>query len=211
MSIDVLCPTCDKSYKVKDEAAGKKLRCKACQTLIPIPEAVEEADPWDAVDEQSQEPWDDEEEEAAPPPVVRAGKKKPAKASRSGGGMPVTIIVALCINGLLIAANLFGMVSMLSQGGAGGRTGGSIARLIIEISIIRGLINRSDRIRRNSIMLDIIGLVVIAIVAAVVMFGPRQGGMDKTTLMVIFVVQGALWIADMVVLMSPSAKEFCNE
>lgn len=219
MSIDVSCPTCDKSYKVKDEAGGKKLRCKECQTLIPIPEAaVEEADPWEGIDEQAQEDWDGgDDEEAGLPPVVRTSKKKkPAKVSRaySGDGMPPTIIVALCINGLILAANIFGIGSALAQAGQGGRTGGGVLRIIVGISILRGLVNRSDRTRRNSIMLDIIGLVFVGILGAVLLArdgAPQAGGIDKATLFAIFGAQAVLWVADMVVLMSQSARDYCNQ
>jgi|GEM_PF-6637864 len=79
MSIEVICPSCETSHKFKDESAGKKLKCKGCQTLIPIPAAAAavEADPWDNLDEN------DGAEEL--PPVVRkpAAKKKTKKSAAS--------------------------------------------------------------------------------------------------------------------------------
>jgi len=38
MTIQVSCPVCGKHYKVRDTAAGKKLRCKECSETILIPE-----------------------------------------------------------------------------------------------------------------------------------------------------------------------------
>ncbi len=37
MTLEVTCPACDKTLKLKDELAGKKIRCPACSTVIPIP------------------------------------------------------------------------------------------------------------------------------------------------------------------------------
>ncbi len=37
MPIDFSCPGCKKKYRVKDELAGRTLRCKACQTQFAVP------------------------------------------------------------------------------------------------------------------------------------------------------------------------------
>ena len=39
MSISVVCPGCDKKYRVKDEMAGKRIKCRACGQIVPIPGA----------------------------------------------------------------------------------------------------------------------------------------------------------------------------
>jgi len=41
MAIEVKCsnPQCGKIYRVKDEAAGKKFKCKQCQTVLVVPAA----------------------------------------------------------------------------------------------------------------------------------------------------------------------------
>lgn len=46
MSIQVSCPVCAKNYKVKEEAAGKKLRCKECGETVAIPtlESIQDED-----------------------------------------------------------------------------------------------------------------------------------------------------------------------
>lgn len=38
MAIKVECPECDKGYRLPDEAAGKKFRCKVCDTMIGVPQ-----------------------------------------------------------------------------------------------------------------------------------------------------------------------------
>ncbi|MBY0228146.1 MAG: hypothetical protein K2W96_02580 [Gemmataceae bacterium] len=52
MSIEFSCPECDRSLKVKDELAGRRVKCPGCQSALTVPA---------------------EEEDEAPPP-----KKKPA-------------------------------------------------------------------------------------------------------------------------------------
>jgi hypothetical protein len=61
MTINIECPECDKTYRLPDSAAGKKFRCKQCETAIAVP-----SDDFD----------DDFEEE----PVVR--RRAPAKKSK---------------------------------------------------------------------------------------------------------------------------------
>ena len=37
MPISVSCPACGKEYNVKDEAAGKKFKCKECEAIVEVP------------------------------------------------------------------------------------------------------------------------------------------------------------------------------
>jgi dienelactone hydrolase len=37
MTINIDCPECDKTYRLPDSAAGKKFRCKVCDTAISVP------------------------------------------------------------------------------------------------------------------------------------------------------------------------------
>ncbi|MFO0970536.1 MAG: hypothetical protein U0793_33750, partial [Gemmataceae bacterium] len=64
MPISVKCQDCGKAFKVKDEAAGKRMKCPGCGSILAIPKADEEAI-----------------QEAAPPP-------KPAAAVRKGPAPP---------------------------------------------------------------------------------------------------------------------------
>ena len=38
--IKVNCPECNKAYSLKDNMAGKKVRCKECNTKITVPAAA---------------------------------------------------------------------------------------------------------------------------------------------------------------------------
>ncbi|MFN0197193.1 MAG: hypothetical protein ACKVT0_10645 [Planctomycetaceae bacterium] len=42
MTIQVKCPKCSKVYKLKDDFAGKKIRCKDCEAMIAVPKPKEE-------------------------------------------------------------------------------------------------------------------------------------------------------------------------
>jgi hypothetical protein len=212
MSIDVACPECAKVHKVKEEAAGKKFRCKGCQAVVSIPEAAEiaEPDPWDVADEEAE----------APPPMARKRKPQPAKRGRSssssGSGMPVTVIVSICINALMLAGNLFGIVTSLMGGNMSG-AGGVFVRLGIEIAIIKGLIDRSSKTRWQAVVLDGIGLgfVFLCITPGAIFFsdafGKQMPAEGMAVLAIIFGAQAVLWIVDMVMLLSSSAKTYCNQ
>jgi len=41
MPIDVACPACQANFSLKDEFAGRKVRCSSCQAVIELPEADE--------------------------------------------------------------------------------------------------------------------------------------------------------------------------
>src|SRR6202035_1240860 len=86
MAISFSCPSCDHTIKVKDELAGRKVRCPECSTAIRVPEleVAEEEEPSprkrlparedgeQPLRKQSR-PAADEDEEAPPP---RKKKKK---------------------------------------------------------------------------------------------------------------------------------------
>lgn len=77
MAIQFECSDCGKSLRVKDEFAGKKLRCPECETVLKIPEA----------DDGEAEFYDDDEEQeqraSRRTPTARASKSNP-KSKRSG-------------------------------------------------------------------------------------------------------------------------------
>ena len=97
MPLRVECGGCDKTYTVKDELAGKKLRCKTCGATIPIPAAETDADDefgFQAVNEDDQDSDEDEDEAPArrPAPARRAkakpaAKKRKARSSEPGIGL----------------------------------------------------------------------------------------------------------------------------
>ena len=43
MAISLSCPSCDKTLKVKDELAGRKVKCPGCGEAVPVPAGDEAA------------------------------------------------------------------------------------------------------------------------------------------------------------------------
>jgi len=86
---------CGKTLKLKDEHAGKKVRCPGCSTIHSVPAQDEPVDDWDDV------------EESESPPIPRAkksakksGKARKAKSSgsvfkRIFGGLAIVLGVAI--------------------------------------------------------------------------------------------------------------------
>jgi predicted Zn finger-like uncharacterized protein len=220
MSIEVICPECDTAHKVKDDAAGKKLRCKSCQKVISIPAAAADADadPWDNLDEN-------EAGEELPPivrPAAGAKKKKSGKSSkaRSTDGMPIPIMISIGINGLQIALMAIAIAVNLMSGNFAGGGGGGV-RLGIDVMIIQGLMARQSKTRWQAIVLDGIGIGAACLcIVPIVLFSAQQPeakakilleGGAGTALLAGFVIQVLLWITDMVLLLTRSAKDWCSE
>jgi alpha/beta superfamily hydrolase/ribosomal protein S27E len=123
MSLAVKCPDCDKMLKVKDEAAGKKIRCPACSTVFPVPakSGDDEVDFLSGLDEavtskrkrRSDDDLDDEVEPDDAPrsrTVSKGAKKKSRRGKPSGtnwlliGGLTGGGLVLMLFLGILVAA-----------------------------------------------------------------------------------------------------------
>ena len=80
MPIPIKC-ACGKKLSLKDELAGKKVKCPACQKVlsVPKPKAPEESldEPWD-LDDSAEADFENEREEAS-------AKSRTAKKSASSG------------------------------------------------------------------------------------------------------------------------------
>ena len=117
MPIEVDCPACFVPYRLKDEFAGKRIKCKQCGAVVPVPrpgrQAVAEAE----------EPWDETPEEPQRPAPGRAKKKRKKKAA-SGGGPPLGLVLGLggAALGLVLLLGIVGIfwtpaLALLSIGG----------------------------------------------------------------------------------------------
>jgi hypothetical protein len=220
MAIEVICPSCDQVHKVKDDAAGKKLRCKGCQEVIPIPAAaaVEEADPWDTGEMEEPAP------RQAPRQAPRKSKAKAAKPervrARSSDGMPIPIIGSIVICGLVIAymaVSFLGELVAWEGARSTGRLVGYVIRILVNISIIKGLVAKQSRLHWNAMLLDGICLVVGIPGLALIMFASsdpavqqRLGG-NASLVIGVMAIQCLFWVADLVMLLTPSAREYCSE
>jgi hypothetical protein len=160
MPISVNCPSCGRSYNVKDDAAGKKFRCKQCEAVVSVPDAPAEAegesDPWDNLDlSTAEDPYGDGETDEAPAQTpVRRRKKKAIKKS---SGMPVSVIVAIACEVCLILLNMVGIVGNLMSQNVPGACG-SIFRILIEVAAIIGYVQAQNSARWTSVALSVVGI-----------------------------------------------------
>ncbi len=110
MTIEVQCGDCFQSFQVRDEFAGRKVRCKSCRSVIQILDAAAAPSPR----RKKQRPEDeyDDDYDAPRRSGRRAGSKRSSQSERSFGdyakiiiGNPLTFLV-LAILPALIATQL---------------------------------------------------------------------------------------------------------
>lgn len=113
MAIDVTCAECGRSYRMKDERAGSRVRCKDCQSIMHVPDEAA-GEEWD----DQENPWETAEEPPALPARRRSGTTARAAAPKKGasaGGSPVMKI----LGGLafaIAAAMIVGIVVSVANG-----------------------------------------------------------------------------------------------
>lgn len=117
MSISVSCELCGKEIKVKDEFAGKKVKCPGCGGVLAIPRAASD-------DEESFDDFEDVPEESAPRRVKAIGgaKKKGRKGGRSQSSLIIRTAVLTSLLGVL------GIVLFLMAWGRFGAPAPSVAQ-----------------------------------------------------------------------------------
>lgn len=136
MAIPLECTGCGKKLKVKDESAGKRIKCPECQAVltVPKPESSGDEDDFlggldDAVKQEKKRPRavieDDEETEdygdapSSSPKrrTKQTSSKKKSSGSSSGGG--VLKAIGGVVFGLLVILGLIGQVAKVARvGGA---------------------------------------------------------------------------------------------
>lgn len=95
MAIEVNCRKCGKAYRVREERAGTRIRCKDCQATIAVP-ALEYSD--DADDYGGDASWEQEEPRSLP----GRPRSNPAEAASSAAAFT--------------ARKLFGVLALLLAG-----------------------------------------------------------------------------------------------
>ncbi|MEM7811170.1 MAG: hypothetical protein AAF532_06820 [Planctomycetota bacterium] len=97
MAISATCQRCGKTYKVREELAGRRVKCKACDASLTIP----------AFDDLDFDDTDETETAAVRPGVVRAkskaakSKTRPAASGGGWNGRLVGIAVTLVVTAVL--------------------------------------------------------------------------------------------------------------
>jgi hypothetical protein len=85
MPIEVKCPGCNVGFRVKDEHAGKKMKCPRCAKIVSIPEkaaddeVIEEVDVVEEEAEEAPAQLFDFDESADPGPQKKRAVQEPAR------------------------------------------------------------------------------------------------------------------------------------
>lgn len=106
MAISVNCPSCARQYSVKEEAAGKKFKCKDCGAVVEVP--MGGGGGGDAFSDDygdAYNPYADDEDAAggAPPPMATRRPKKKSGGSRSAAAertkLPaIFLLIIVCLS-----------------------------------------------------------------------------------------------------------------
>ena len=102
MAISVSCKKCGESYRVKDDKAGTRIRCKGCAAAISVPAGDDEEFDLDG------------EAEPEKPARGAKGRKKAAGKAKPSGSNKLVLIIAGGVAGVALIA---GLVFMLLSGG----------------------------------------------------------------------------------------------
>lgn len=130
MTIETECPECGKAYRIRDEMAGKRFRCKACQAAVTIP-GLDEVNVIDEGDDEFLGGLDravqSEQKSASrlPPPAVgpnksgtSAGRKKKASADGVGLSWLLKILGGVLAAGIGFVLAYFLVGQLMSGDGA---------------------------------------------------------------------------------------------
>ena len=115
MSIEATCAECSRHYTLKDELAGKKIRCKSCSAVVSVPAAKKsraKSDDEFPLDEDFSGGFDDEmeQEDEFPRRAKKPEKKVVKKKKKSGSGANVLGPVFRIIGGVVGFLVAFGIV-----------------------------------------------------------------------------------------------------
>ena len=102
MAISVSCKKCGESYRVKDDKAGTRIRCKGCAAAISVPAGDDEEFDLDG------------EAEPEKPARGAKGRKKAAGKAKPSGSNKLVLIIAGGVAGVALIA---GLVFMMLSGG----------------------------------------------------------------------------------------------
>jgi hypothetical protein len=231
MPISTLCGDCRKKYTLKDEMAGKKFRCKECQSVVTVPDGQtdDEDDPFAGVDLQSvgktvrrrrpvEEDDDDDDFDDDDRPSRRESRtnSKPVKKKRSRGpSIPVSVIIAIVIQSLLTLFPVLGLLATVLANGADspqelGSCAGLLTRMSIALCVLIGMFQRKHSARQWSRGLCTLGLIFGAIAVALTLaIGAKTD--EQVGMVMIISFQWAVWLALLICLSTDSAADWFTE
>ena len=121
MAIRVTCPACATSVSVRDEAAGKSVRCQVCQGSIRVPGVVTDSNGEFGVPQKA--------------------SKSPKKTRSTRAGTPLGVVFAMACVGVLMLLNLW----LLTGEDEPVWKLIAVVRLFVEARVIGGLKERQNQ------------------------------------------------------------------
>ena len=106
MTISAVCPACSHEFHLNDTMAGKKFRCKKCQSVVEAPTI--DGDDWDETSSKKRK-----SQKAG----GKSAKGKKKRSSGSGGGLLKWVAVG-CGALLVLGTIGFGLTKLMAPGGA---------------------------------------------------------------------------------------------
>jgi hypothetical protein len=119
MPIEATCAECSRHYTLKEELAGKKIRCKSCEAVITVPAVKKQnsrSDDEFFLDDdllsESDDDLDDDEDDyprrrPKKAPATKAAGPRKRKRRSSSGNNPLGTIAKLAAGGLALAVSYF--------------------------------------------------------------------------------------------------------
>lgn len=184
MAIILRCPECQKQVQVRDDLAGKKVRCPHCKSVItpppPTPKEPEEEPVVARIVE------DDEEYQTERPPRTRRRSEEPRRMRDReeedydiARSMPGSVVVAIVAMSILLALELLlGVLSLtvavLDPAQLGKVFGQIIGTIVIGGLILWGLIVGHRLAWQWGRVLAMLGAVLMVLLAVVTLAGGSQ-------------------------------------
>lgn len=95
MAINVACSSCGRQYTVKDDAAGKRFKCKDCEAVVEVPAA---GGGGDAMDDDYGDPYGAPDDDMADMPAPVTGRRRMSSPSVAAPAVTSrTKIPAICM------------------------------------------------------------------------------------------------------------------
>lgn len=106
MAIALTCSECEHDMKVKDELAGRRIKCPECGQVLAVPEGAKRVSAVAAAPATSANARDADEQDDRP-------RKKKKKKKKSNKGL----FIGLGVGGVLLAVGAVVLIIVLNQGG----------------------------------------------------------------------------------------------
>lgn len=130
MPIPTVCPHCQTNYTLADHLAGKNVRCKNCDEVIPVPKSAEGSGRHERIQKEAR-PAKAPAREEAPPRIRQRDRDSRPRSSGGNRGLLIGLIGCAVLLLLVLTAGGVGLFFWLS--GKSGSGGGGVSDLLVDV------------------------------------------------------------------------------